>query len=100
MVTVGLFVPLQAMPGKEAEVESFLESGRALAEQEPQTTAWFALRMGSGMYAIADFFPDEEGRKAHVTGAIAEALMARAPELFEGAPEIMECDVIAAKVPG
>jgi hypothetical protein len=33
MVTVGLFVPLQSMPGKEAEVESFLESGRALAEE-------------------------------------------------------------------
>jgi hypothetical protein len=37
---------------------------------------------------------------AHVTGAIAEALMAQAPELFEGAPEIMEVDVIAAKLPG
>jgi hypothetical protein len=100
MVTVGLFVPLKAKPGKEAEVESFLESGRALADEEPQTTAWFALRMGSGDYAIVDFFPDAEGRMAHVTGAIAEALMAKAPELFDGAPEIMEVDVIAAKLPG
>jgi hypothetical protein len=92
-------VPLKSMPGKESDVESFLESGRALVDEEPETIAWFAIRMGSGEYAIVDFFPDGEGRRAHVTGAVAEALMARAPELFDGAPEIMEIDVIAAKLP-
>jgi hypothetical protein len=30
MVTVGLLVRLEAKPGKEAEVESFLKSGLAL----------------------------------------------------------------------
>ena len=54
--------------------------------------------MRQGEYAIVDFFPDGGGRRAHVTGAVAEALMARAPELFVGAPEIMEVDVIAAKL--
>jgi hypothetical protein len=100
MVSVGLFVPLKAKPGKEADVERFLESGRALVESEPETTAWFAVSMGSGDYAIVDFFPSGEGRRAHVTGAVAEALMAQAPELFDGAPEIMELDVIAFKLPG
>jgi quinol monooxygenase YgiN len=100
VVTVGLFVPMKAKPGQETEVERFLESGRAMVDEEPDTTAWFAVRMGEGEYAIVDFFRDAEGRRAHVTGAVAEALMMRAPELFDGAPDIMEVDVIAAKLPG
>jgi hypothetical protein len=100
MVAVGLFVPLKAQPGKEAEVERFLEGGRALVDEEPETIAWFAVRMGPGEYAIVDFFDDGGGRRAHVTGDVAEALMMRAPELFAGAPEIMEIDVVAAKLPG
>jgi hypothetical protein len=39
MVTVGLFVPLEAKPGKEEEVKSFLEGGLSLVEEEPDTTA-------------------------------------------------------------
>ena len=46
MVTVALLVRLEAKPGKEAEVESFLKSGLAIVEDEPDTTAWFAIRMG------------------------------------------------------
>ena len=40
MVTVALLVRLEAKPGKEAEVESFLRSGLPLAQEEPATTAW------------------------------------------------------------
>ena len=56
--------------------------------------------MAPGEDAIDDFFPDGGGSRAHVTGSLAEALMTRAPELFDGAPEIMEIDVIGAKLPG
>ena len=41
MVNVALFVRLEAKPGKEEEVESFLRSGLAIVEEEPATTAWF-----------------------------------------------------------
>jgi hypothetical protein len=39
MVNVGLFVRLEAKPGKEAEVESFLRGGLSLVQDEPATTA-------------------------------------------------------------
>ena len=39
MVTVALFVRLEAKPGKEAEVESFLKSGLPIVQEEPATTA-------------------------------------------------------------
>ena len=99
MVTVSLFVRLKAKPGKEAAVEAFLRSGLPLAEAEPATTAWFALRMGSSTFGIFDVFPDESGRQAHLAGPIAEALMAQASDLLAEPPAIEPVDVLAAKLP-
>jgi len=99
MVTVGLWVPLEAKPGKEEDVASFLEGGRALVEEEPDTTAWFAVRLGQSEFAIFDVFADDSGRQAHLSGKVAEALMAKADELFAKAPEIRQLDVIASKLP-
>ncbi len=98
MVTVGLWVLLEAKPGREADVEAFLESGRSLVEDEPDTTAWFAVKLGPSEFAIFDVFPDDSGRQAHLSGKVAEALMARADELFAKPPEIKHVDVIAAKL--
>jgi quinol monooxygenase YgiN len=71
MVTVALLVKLEAKPGKEAEVESFLRGGLAIVREEPATTAWFALRMGPSTYGIFDAFPDDAGRQAHLAGRVA-----------------------------
>ena len=98
MVRVGLLVRLQAQPGKEAEVASFLESGLALANQEAATVVWFALRLGPSTFGIFDAFADEAGRKAHLGGQIAAALMAKAADLLAEPPKIEQVDVLAAKI--
>ena len=100
MVRVALWVRLQAKPGKEAAVASFLESGLALANQESFTPVWFALKLGPSTFGIFDAFNDDAGRKAHLAGQIAAALMAKAPELLAEAPKIEYVDVLAAKLPG
>jgi quinol monooxygenase YgiN len=100
MVKVGLFVRLEAKPGKESAVAEFLTSGLALAEKEPETTVWFALRLGPSTFGIFDAFPGENGRKAHLNGPIAAALMAKAADLLSAPPKIEQVDVLAAKVPG
>jgi quinol monooxygenase YgiN len=100
MVHVGLAVRLEAKPGKEAEVAAFLKSGLALANQEAQTTVWFALQFGPSSFGIFDAFPDDSGRKAHLSGPIAAALMAKAGDLLSSPPKIENVDVLAAKVPG
>jgi quinol monooxygenase YgiN len=100
MVRVSLLVRLQAKPGKEEEVADFLASALPLAEAEPRTTAWFALRFGKSEFGIFDAFPDEAGRKAHLEGPIAKALMAKASELLARPPSIEQVDVGAAKLPG
>ena len=99
MVRVGLFVRLVAKPGKEAEVAAFLESGLALANQEPGTVTWFAIKLAPSVFAIFDAFADEAGRQAHLEGRIAAALMAKAGELLAEAPKIEKADVLAAKLP-
>lgn len=100
MVNVALFVRLEAKPGKEKEVESFLVNGLAIVAEEPATTAWFAIRLGPSTFGIFDAFPDEAGRQAHLSGKVAAALMAKAAELFAEPPSIEKVDVLAAKLPG
>ena len=99
MVTVALYVKLEAKTGREKDVESFLKGGLAIVMEEPATTAWFAIRMGPSTFGIFDTFPDEAGRQAHLTGRVAAALMAKAPELLASAPSIEKVDVLAAKLP-
>ena len=100
MVKVALYVRLEAKAGKEGEVEAFLRGGLPIVQEEPATTAWFAIRMGPSTFGIFDAFPDEAGRQAHLTGRVAAALMAKAGELLAEPPSINKVDVLAAKLPG
>jgi quinol monooxygenase YgiN len=99
MVTVGLLVRLEAKPGKETDVASFLEGGLAVVEGEPETLTWYAIRLGPSTFGIFDTFPDDSGRQAHLSGQVAAALMEKADELFAEAPSIERVDVLAAKLP-
>lgn len=100
MVRCALWVRLEAKPDKVGAVEAFLKSGLALANQEPATTAWFAVKIGPSTFAIFDAFPDVAGRDAHLNGPIAAALMANAADLLSSPPSIEKVDVLAAKLPG
>lgn len=100
MVTKALLVRVEAKPGQEGAVEAFLRGGLAIVQAEPATTAWFAIRLGPSSFGIFDAFPDEAGRQAHLSGAVAAALFERADELFAQTPTIEQIDVLAAKLPG
>jgi quinol monooxygenase YgiN len=100
MTKVALLVRLEAKPGKEDEVADFLRGGLAIVEEEPATTAWFALRLGPSTFGIFDAFPDDAGRQAHLSGRVAAALMAKAPDLLSQPPSIEKVDVLATKLPG
>ena len=64
MYKTALFARLEAKPGKESELEKFLEAGLLLANQETTTPIWFALRLGPTTFGIFDAFTDESGRQA------------------------------------
>lgn len=98
-VTKGLLVTLEVKQGREGDVEAFLRQGQSLVEQEPDTTAWFAIRLGPTTFGIFDVFPDDAGRDAHLSGKVAKALTEKVGELFEP-PDVRKLDVIASKLAG
>jgi quinol monooxygenase YgiN len=98
MVKVAFLVRLEAKPGQESAVENFLKSGLALVNQESFTPVWFALKIGPSTFGIFDAFADDSGRKAHLAGQLAAALMAKAGELLAQPPRIEEVDVLAVKL--
>jgi quinol monooxygenase YgiN len=97
MSKLAIWAQLEAKPGKEKEVEAFLKSAQPLAEREPATISWYAIKMVPGKYGIFDTFADENGRNAHLNGEIAKALFAKAAELFAKPPEIAKPEILASK---
>jgi quinol monooxygenase YgiN len=96
METMGLLVTLEARPGKEADAEAFLKSAQPLALNENGTLKWYAIKLGPGKFGIFDTFANEGGRNAHLSGAIAKALGARANELLAAPPQIEKVQVLAS----
>jgi quinol monooxygenase YgiN len=99
MVSVGLLARFPVKPGKEEEFAALLKEALPLVNEEPATVAWFGLRLGPSEFGIFDAFPDDDGRKAHLAGRLAEILMGKGAELFAGPPSMEEVDVLAAKLP-
>lgn len=99
MDTVGLLVTLEAKPGREDELASFLTGALPLVQQEPDTNAWFAIRLGPDRFGIFDAFPGDAGRDAHLSGQVAAALMQAAPQLLARDPSIEKVDILAEKLP-
>ena len=100
MIKLALFARLEAKPGKEADVAAFLEAGLAMARAEATTPIWFALRLSPTTFGVFDAFHNEDGRQRHLSGPIAQALMAKAPELFASPPTIDQIEVLGLKNDG
>ncbi|MEJ7843791.1 MAG: antibiotic biosynthesis monooxygenase, partial [Rubrobacter sp.] len=91
-------VRIEALRGRESEVEQLLQGGLALVNEEPDTITWYAIRLGPTTFGIFDTFPDDSGRQAHLSGQVAAALMENVGELIEE-PTIEQVDLVAAKLP-
>lgn len=99
MVSKGLFVRLEAKPGKERDIEMLLRSGLSVVDAEPGTVAWFGVRLGPTTFGIFDAFHNDSGMHAYLDGRITAALRAHAEDLFAAPPTIEKMDVLAAKLP-
>lgn len=97
MEKFAILARLEAKAGKEKEVMEFLKSALPLAQEEDQTIKWYVLQTGPSTFSIFDSFETEEGRKAHLNGPIAEALMANAASLLAKEPIIELVDLLAVK---
>ena len=97
-VSKALLVRLEALPGREDDVRSFLKQGLSIVEGELTTARWFGIQFGPSSFGIFDAFPDEDGRQAHLSGEVAKALGENTGVLFEK-PTIEPLDVVAEKQP-
>lgn len=97
MEKFALLARVQAKPGKENEVAEFLKNALPLAEAEADTVKWYGLKINENTFGIFDTFVTEDGRKQHLQGKIAEALMANAAELLAVDPVIEFVDLLAVK---
>jgi quinol monooxygenase YgiN len=97
MQKYALYGRLKVKPGMEGELEAFLKQGGVMAQAEPATIRWFAIKEDDGAYSIFDTFDDEAGREAHLNGEIAKALMANADRLLSEPPQIHKIEVLAEK---
>jgi quinol monooxygenase YgiN len=97
MAKLAIWAVVESKPGKEQEVETFLKSALPLAEAEPGTITWYAVKIGPSKYGIFDTFADDAGRDAHLNGEIAKALLGPGRALLAKDPEIHKIEVLAAK---
>jgi hypothetical protein len=77
----------KAKHGHEGNVEQFLRDAKAFVDEEPETTAWFAIHLEDGHYGIFDVFPDHGGRFKHLTGRVAQDLAKHALTLLGSLPD-------------
>jgi quinol monooxygenase YgiN len=98
MEKLALFARLEALQGKDQEVEKLLRSALSLVNEERGTTTWYAFRMGPTTFGIFDAFADEAARQEHLQGKVVEALKANA-SLFAHAPQIDKLEILAQKAP-
>ena len=97
MEKFALLARVEAKPGKEAQVSEFLKSALPMAQGETATVRWYGLQINENTFGIFDTFETEDGRKAHLQGKIAAALMANASELLLKDPVIEFVDLLAVK---
>jgi quinol monooxygenase YgiN len=98
--TKALLLTFKAKSGHQQQVEQFLRDAQPLVQQEPKTTAWFAIHLDGGDYGIFDSFPDNGGRFAHLTGHVPRELAKHALSLLGGVPDIEMLNVVAQKLGG
>ena len=97
METLAILVMLEAKPGKTDDLEAFLKSALPMADAEPGTVSWYALKLGPRSFGIFDTFADQAGRDAHLAGEMAKALFARADELLAEPPTVVKPEILAGK---
>ncbi len=97
MEKFALLARVEAKPGKEKQVAEFLKSALPMAQAETETVRWYGLQINENTFGIFDTFETEDGRKAHLQGEIAAALMANASELLSKDPVIEFVDLLAVK---
>lgn len=93
-----LLLTFKAKKGNEAVVEQFLKDAEPIVEDEPETTAWFAIQFDNGEYGIFDVFHNNRARMKYLVGKVQRELLQDSLVLLGKLPELEMLNVIAEKI--
>lgn len=83
--TTATYIKLTAAQGQgDSLAELLTAAGPIVADTEPKTLYWVALRLDQDNFAIFDIFADETGREAHFAGQVAGLLKDQSSTLVAG----------------
>lgn len=83
--TTATYIAITAAAGQgDALAELLTAAGPIVAETEPKTLYWVALRLDQDRFAVFDIFADESGREAHFAGQVASLLNQQSATLVAG----------------
>jgi quinol monooxygenase YgiN len=99
MPAFGFLVEMEAQPGREDAVATFLAEAKVLVDDEPGTLAWFAFRVGPTTFKIFDAFETEDDRQTHLHGKVRERFYAQWEQLFTVPPVVNAVDILETKLP-
>jgi hypothetical protein len=94
MAKSGLMVTFEARPGKEIELEEFLESGLHLLNGN-RNSSLYAMRVGHSSYAIIDTSDGKE-QQPQTDAEFSKALYNKAGHLFASNPKVQPVHVLAS----
>jgi len=94
---LGFLVRLEVKPDKVPEFEAWVGASLPAIEDEPGTTAWFAVRLGPTSYAVFDVFPNEAARQAHLEAG--RIRLEGLSDLLAEPPSMVRTEVIVSKLP-
>lgn len=95
-MAVGVLATFEFKPGDQAAVERFFRQGQLVVEGQPESTQWFAYRVGATTYGAFAVFANEHDRDALLSAGGPRASRENA-DLFERAPTFEKVDIVAAR---
>jgi len=96
--SVGVLARFELRPGVDDEIKQFFAEGRAIVEQQPNETCWYAFRLGPTTYGAFAAFATEADRAA-LLAAGGPKLSATAAHLFATPPTFDLIDIVESRVP-
>ncbi len=96
MVTVGVTARFEFVAGNEAAIEQFFSNGRRVVDGQPETTQWFAYRVGPTTYGAFAVFANDADRDALLSAGGPRASRESA-ELFARPPTFEKVEVVASR---
>jgi hypothetical protein len=96
VVTVGVLAHFEFTPGNEEFAAQFFNDGKLLVDSQPDTTVWFAFRLGPTTYGAFAAFANGADRDALLSSG-GPQLAAENRARFSTPPTFEKVDIVAVR---